>query len=358
MNVRNRAYILDYTRYSPLIGSGAKLAADSAVIGRTCAGAHLTLGPFATVRADGERIVLGDDCFFGERSTVHISDSLLPSVVGNRVAVARYALVHACTLGDDVVLGEAAVVMDGAVVGQGAVIGPGALVPPRKQLEGGWLYQGNPAQAVRQVGAEELQAAQRAVREGTPHPMVGAEQSLLALPYWVSAPAAVGEAAGVAPCMDALCYVAPGALLAGDVRLAAEASIWFGCVLSAGGAGIAVGEGSNVQDNSFLVTDARRGDIRIGRNVTIGHNVRMGACTVEDDSLIGMGAELEDGVVVARGGMVGARAYVEKGTLVEAGHIWAGRPARAFRPVSEAEQKFFQRGKEVYIVYARDYQRT
>ena len=348
-----RAHILDYTIYGPLIGPDANLAPDSAVIGRTRAGARLTLGPYATVRADGEHILLGDDCFFGERSTVHISDSLLPSVVGNRVAVARYALVHACTLGDDVVLGEAAVVMDGAVVGTGAVIGPGALVPPRKQLEGGWLYQGNPAQAVRQVCAEELQGAQHAVRNGLPHPLVGVEQSLLALPHWMSA----RTAADGAPRLDAGSYVAPGALLAGDVRLAAEVGIWFGCVLCAGGASIVVDQGSNVQDNSFLVTAAGRGDIRIGRNVTVGHNVRMGACTVADDSLIGMGAELEDGVVVARGGMVAARAYVEAGTLVEAGHIWAGRPARAFRPVSEAEQKFFQRGKEVYIVYARDYRR-
>ena len=349
----SRAHILDYTIYSPVIGPDAKLAADSAVIGRTRAGARLALGPYATVRADGEHILIGDDCFFGERSTVHIADALLPSVVGNRVAVARYALVHACTLGDDVVLGEAAVVMDGAVVGQGAVIGSGTLVPPRKQLEGGWLYQGNPAQAVRPVGAEELQAAQRAVRDDTPHPLVGTAQSLLALPHWASA----GTAAGAAPNMDARSYVAPGALLAGDVHLAADANIWFGCVLFAGGASIAVGEGSNVQDNSFLVTDAGRGAIRIGRNVTIGHNVRMGACTIADDCLIGMGSELEDGVMVERGGMVGARAYVEAGTLVEAGQIWAGRPARAFRQVSEAEQKYFQRGKDVYVGYARDYRR-
>lgn len=346
----SRAHILDYTIYSPVIGPDAHLAADSAVIGRTRAGARLALGHFATVRADGEHILIGDDCFFGERSTVHIADALLPSVVGNRVAVARYALVHACTLGDDVVLGEAAVVMDGAVVGPGAVIGPGTLVPPRKQLEGGWLYQGNPAQAVRPVGAEELQAVQHAVRSGMPHSLVNDAQLHLALPRWT-------PVEGDVPRIAARSYVAPGALLAGDVRLASEVGIWFGCVLCAGGASIAVGEGSNVQDNSFLVTEAGRGAIRIGRNVTIGHNVRMGACTIGDDSLIGMGAELEDGVVVERGGIVAARAYVRAGTLVKAGHIWAGRPARAFRPVSEVEKKSFQRGKEVYVGYARDYRR-
>ncbi|MBA3902355.1 MAG: gamma carbonic anhydrase family protein [Rhodocyclaceae bacterium] len=353
----SRAHILDYTTYSPVIGPDACLAPDSAVVGRTRAGARLTLGPFATVRADGEHIVLGDDCFFGERSTVHIADGLLPSVVGDRVAVARYALVHACTLGDDVVLGEAAVVMDGAVVGPGAVIGPGTLVSPRKHLDGGWLYQGNPAQAVRQVSAEERQAAQHAVRSGMPHPLVSDAQLPLASPHWAPVRSAAGGAVGGMPRIDARSYVAPGALLAGDVRLASEVGIWFGCVLFAGGASIAVGKGSNVQDNSFLVTGAGRGDIRIGRNVTVGHNVRMGACTIGDDSLVGMGAELEDGVVVEHGGFVAARAYVKAGTVVKAGHIWAGRPARAFRPVSEAEQEIFRRGKEVYVGYTRDYRR-
>ena len=118
---------------------------------------------------------------------------------------------------------------------------------------------------------------------------------------------------------------------------------------------ITLSDRSNVQDNSILVTDARRGPITIGKDVTIGHNVRMGACTVGDECLIGMGAQIGDGVVVESGALVGARAYVEPGTIVKAGYIWAGRPAAEFRRVKPEEQEFFQRGKEVYVGYANTY---
>jgi carbonic anhydrase/acetyltransferase-like protein (isoleucine patch superfamily) len=68
-----------------------------------------------------------------------------------------------------------------------------------------------------------------------------------------------------------------------------------------------------------------------------------------------MGSQLGDGVVVERGAIVGARALVEPGTVVKAGHIWAGRPATEFRPVKPEEADFFRMGKEVYVGYARNY---
>ncbi|MEW5888422.1 MAG: gamma carbonic anhydrase family protein [Pseudomonadota bacterium] len=351
--------VLNYTHFTPAIAAGARLAPDSALIGRVRAGPRLTLRSLATLRADGESITVGSNCFFGERATVHIADGLIPTVVGDRVAVGRYALVHACTVGDDCVVGDCAVVMDGAVVGPGSIIAAGALVPPRKTLEGGWLYQGSPAQPVRRVERQELEAAQAALRGDGQHPAL---READVPPFDMSAyvPRGVGREpligpGGAAPRVHAQAYVAATAVLTGDVVLSQEAGVWFGCALYAGGARIVVGARSNVQDNSLLVTDERRGAIVIGNDVTVGHNVRMGACTIEDECLIGMGSTLEDGVVVERGGCVGARSHVTAGTVVKAGQIWAGRPARRFREVSEAEREAFRRGREVYVAYTRAY---
>jgi carbonic anhydrase/acetyltransferase-like protein (isoleucine patch superfamily) len=134
-----------------------------------------------------------------------------------------------------------------------------------------------------------------------------------------------------------------------------DASIWFANVVWADGASIRVGERTNIQDNSLLEAGPDRGSILIGDDVTVGHNARIGGCVVQDECLIGMGAELGDGVVVERGGYVAAHALVPPGTRVEAGYLWAGWPARKFRRVRPEEMEFFLRGKDVYIGYTRAY---
>jgi carbonic anhydrase/acetyltransferase-like protein (isoleucine patch superfamily) len=152
-----------------------------------------------------------------------------------------------------------------------------------------------------------------------------------------------------------LAYIAPTAVLAGDVSVADDASVFFGCVVIADGARVSIGPRANVQDNSLLVTGSGRGDLVVGADVTIGHNVRMGAALIAENALIGMGSQLADGVVVEPGGCIGARAWVEAGTVVKAGWIWAGRPARAFRQVKPDERDGFAEGVAVYVGYATAY---
>ncbi len=160
--------------------------------------------------------------------------------------------------------------------------------------------------------------------------------------------------AGRAPRL-ARALAAPTSALVGDVRLADDAGVFFACVVAAGGARIEIGARSNIQDNSILVTDATRGDLVVGERVTFGHNVRMGAGRVEDDALVGMSAKVGDGVVVERGGVIAAGAWVEPGTVVRAGWIWAGRPAREFRALRPAEREGFDGIIAVYTRYASDY---
>lgn len=347
------AHILAYRDYRPSLGAGVRLAGDAALIGRVRLGDGVALGPLAVLRADGEHIAVGEDSRFLDRATVHISDGLLGSVIGRRVTVGRYALVHACTLGDDCVLADGAVVMDGAELGPGAVVAAGALVPPGKSLAGGTLYAGSPARPVAEISAAETAALRDAVLAGRDD---GEHLAcdLPALDMGAYAPGAEGLAGG-APEIDKAAYVAPGSVIAGPVSVGAGSGIWFATVCHAAGPGIRIGRETSVQDNAILLTRPGSGPIVVGDGVTIGHNVRMGACAVGDDCLIGMGCEIGDGVVVEDGAVVGARALVEPGTVVKAGWIWAGRPARAFRPVAEKERLFFARGREVYVGYAAAY---
>ena len=346
--------LLPYLDYVPALAPPYDLARSAAVAARVSAGPGLVLRDCATLRADGEAIRIGADAHFAERATVHIVDGRLPAVLGERATVGRYALVHACTLGDDVVVGDAAVVMDGAEVGSGALIGAGTLVAPRKKLEGGALYAGNPAMRVRDLAPGELAAAARAIRTDQPLPVVR-DDGLPPLHNRAYERPAGGAAALAPGTPNAKAFVAPTAVIRGDVALAADAGVYFACALVAGGAVIAVGEGTNVQDNAILVTDARRGDLAIGHGVTIGHNVRIGSGSIGDDALIGMGAELGDGVVVEAGACVGGRALVLPGSVVKSGWIWAGRPAKAFREIRPDDRAGFARAAEVYVGYTRAY---
>jgi len=351
--------ILPYAGIRPEIGPGFAGADGSAVIGRARLGQEVRLGRHATLRADGHDIIVGERTRFGDRATVHISDEIMGSVIGSGVAVGRYAIVHACTVEDDCVIGDCAVIMDGSVLGAGGVLAAGALVPPGKRLEGGWLYAGSPARPVRAVSADERRAMAEAVFETGRHPEVtAADDALPALDNAPYLPGGAGEGplhplGGRSPEIDVSAYVAPSAIVAGDVAVAAESSIWFSTVMNAGGGPIRIGPRTSIQDNSIL--DSSRGPITVGSDVTGGHNVRMGACTVGNECLIGMGSIVMDGAVVEDGAFVGARAVITPGTVVESGWIWAGNPAKAFRPVKPEERDFMLRGKEVYVRYTRRY---
>jgi carbonic anhydrase/acetyltransferase-like protein (isoleucine patch superfamily) len=277
------------------------------------------------------------------------------------VTVGRYGLVHACTLENGVVVADGATVMDAAVVGARSLIAPGAVVPPRKRLAGGFVYEGHPARATRPVSRAEVEAAAAAIRAGDA--LADFERfdvPLINLTALLASSGGVGSLharGGASPGVRGA-FVAPTAVLIGDVRLGPDAGVFFGCVLDAGDGSITVGSCTNVQDNSLLVTSRSRGELRIGDRVTIGHNVRMGSGRVDDDALIGMGSIVGDDVVVERGACIGAGARVEPGTVVNAGWIWAGRPARPFREVKPEERAEFARACDVYVRYSNDYRRT
>jgi len=341
--------VLPYLEHAPRIGSRVAAHASSAVIGRTELGSGCSLGDLTLVRADGEDVRIGADCWFGEASTVHIADRLYPALVGSHVTVGRYGLVHACTVGDDCVIGEHAAVMDGSVLGAGAVIAAESIVPPGKTLEGGWLYAGAPARPVERVPSALLEQLHRAIRSGSgseaPHVLAAARA-----PQLRHAPGF-----GVERLFAQGAYVAPTASIAGRVVLAPYSSVWFGVEIDAGEATVEIGEQTNVQDNSRLYAGKPGEDLRIGPRVVIGHNVRIFASTIEEGAIIGMGAVIGTGTVVRAGGCVAAGSITEPGTEVAAGQVWSGRPARAARVLSDRNRQEFARAVQVYVEYSGNY---
>jgi carbonic anhydrase/acetyltransferase-like protein (isoleucine patch superfamily) len=133
-------------------------------------------------------------------------------------------------------------------------------------------------------------------------------------------------------------FVAPGAQLSGDVRLAAGVTIWYNCVLRADLNYIAVGENTNVQDGSILHVESSRPCL-IADHVIVGHGAIVHACTVEQGCLIGMGAIILSGARIGRGSIVAAGSLIREHAVVEPFSLMAGVPARLVRKVSEETLK-------------------
>ena len=147
---------------------------------------------------------------------------------------------------------------------------------------------------------------------------------------------ALYEIDGLAPTLGQGAWVAPSADLIGDVRLGARASIWFGAIIRADNTPILLGEESNFQDGAIGHSDPGA-PLTIGVRVTVGHQAILHGCTVEDESLIGMGARILNGAVIGTQCIVGAGALVTEGKRFEPRSLIVGSPARSVRQIS-AEQ--------------------
>lgn len=153
------------------------------------------------------------------------------------------------------------------------------------------------------------------------------------------------------PQVDPTAYVAAGATLIGDVRLAARASCWPGTVLRGDINFIEVGEGSNIQDGT-IVHLADDFPVRIGKYVTIGHAAMIHACTIEDECLIGMQATILDGAVIGHHSIIGAHSLVTPGTVIPPGSLVMGVPAKVVKTLAPEKQAGIRMWAEKYIKVA------
>ena len=155
------------------------------------------------------------------------------------------------------------------------------------------------------------------------------------------------------PTLHPTAFLAPSAIVIGDVTLGAESSVWYTSVLRGDVAPITVGSQSNIQDGTIVHVDEGFPCV-IGKRVGVGHRAIIHGCTVEDDCLIGMGSILLNGVHIGTGSVVAAGAVVPEGMRVPPGSLVMGVPGRIVRQVDaelagrirETWEHYVERAKE------------
>jgi carbonic anhydrase/acetyltransferase-like protein (isoleucine patch superfamily) len=149
-------------------------------------------------------------------------------------------------------------------------------------------------------------------------------------------------------------FVAPGAVVVGEVSLGERASVWFGAVLRGDMDAIHLGDESNVQDNSVIHVDHGSPAI-VGRRVVIGHRAIVHGAEVEDGCLIGMGSVLLTGSHIGAGSLVAAGALVSEGKRIPPRSLVVGVPGRVVGEVSPEMTAAISRGADHYVALARTY---
>ena len=347
--------LIPYKEYFPKIKKDCTLASTATVIGNTVLGSKNILRDRVVLRGDGAEILVGEDVTFLERSTVHVASDFMGSYIGDYSIVGRFALVHACKIGKSVIIGDQAIIMDGSEIGDNCIILANSLISPGKTFPNNSLISGAPAKVIRIVENKEYEKFKSEIlanidlNKSLVRSQLDGDDPLaeLGIEPWVNYNKGIENISSKA-------FVAPDAIIRGDIIVKDRASIWFATVLSSlPGGSISIGKGSNIQDNTII--DVNTKPLIIGERVTVGHNVRLGAGNIGDNCLIGMGCTIEDGAIIEENAFVGARAIVKANTVVKANTIFAGRPANYFRDVKDEEAKFFKMGQEIYEGFAADY---
>jgi carbonic anhydrase/acetyltransferase-like protein (isoleucine patch superfamily) len=160
---------------------------------------------------------------------------------------------------------------------------------------------------------------------------------------------------GATPRFPATCYADDSAQLIGDVILGEHASVWMNAVLRGDVHEIRVGHHSNIQDNSVLHGMKEQYGVYVGDYVTVGHNVVLHGCRVEDRCLIGMGSIILNGAVVGAGSIIGAGTLIPEKTVVEPNSLWVGSPGKFRRKLDEKDQEMILRYAENYLGYKESY---
>lgn len=167
---------------------------------------------------------------------------------------------------------------------------------------------------------------------------------------------------GAEPKIGKKVFLAPNSTLIGDVEIGEDSSIWFGAVVRGDVHYIKIGSRVSIQDNSVVhVTHFKKEDRSdgsptiIGDDVTVGHNVILHGCTIEEACLIGMGAVIIDGVVIGKESIVGAGAVVTKNKVFPPRSLILGSPAKAVRTLSDEEVDELYASAQRYVEFKNNY---
>jgi carbonic anhydrase/acetyltransferase-like protein (isoleucine patch superfamily) len=150
-------------------------------------------------------------------------------------------------------------------------------------------------------------------------------------------------------------WIAPSAVVTGDVILQNDVNIWYGAVIRGDIETISIDEGTNIQDNSVLHTDFNC-KLTIGKGITVGHSVILHGCIIEDDSLIGMGATILNGAQIGKNSIIGANSLITEGKKIPERSLVMGSPGKVIREVTEEEIKAIHENAKRYIQNSKRYE--
>lgn len=151
------------------------------------------------------------------------------------------------------------------------------------------------------------------------------------------------------PQIAADAFIAPTALVMGQVTIGPASSVWYHCVLRGDTNFIRIGARSNIQDGTIVHVNRAAEAAIIGDDVTVGHACIIHACTLEDRAFVGMGATVLDGAIIEEGGMLGAGALLTPRKRIGRNELWTGSPARLVRVMSAEERARFDRTAAHYV---------
>ena len=139
----------------PQFGENCWLADNATVVGNVRMGRDCTVWFNAVVRGDVNAITFGDRCNVQDGAVIHCTYQRTKTTIGNNVSIAHNAIVHGCTIEDEVLIGMGAIIMDGAVIGSRSIIAAGAIITQNTVVPPGSIYAGNPARFLKAVSDEQ-----------------------------------------------------------------------------------------------------------------------------------------------------------------------------------------------------------
>ncbi len=167
---------------------------------------------------------------------------------------------------------------------------------------------------------------------------------------------------GKTPSIHESAFIAPGCTIVGNVTIGADSSVWYNCVLRADVSRIVIGERTNIQDGSVLHCDPERpGDpegspLIIGDDVLVGHMCMLHGCRIEDRGFVGLGAIAMNKAVIASDAMLAAGAMLTENKVMAPRELWAGRPAKKLKDLSDAAIGGMRIGVAHYVENSKAHQ--
>lgn len=163
---------------------------------------------------------------------------------------------------------------------------------------------------------------------------------------------------GKTPKIHPSAFIAPGCKIIGDVEVGEDASIWYNCVIRGDVNHIHIGSRTNIQDGTVVHCDSDKDGgggypTIIGNDVLIGHMAMLHGCTLLDRAFVGLGSIVMDGCTIEGDAMLAAGAMLTPGKILRHRQLWAGRPAKYVRDLTDEAVTAMRAGVEHYVHNAK-----